>query len=133
MKQALVILQSCQYKIEDAIEFAQANGLKGDKIDDSVKELSSELLSKVDYCLCKCQAKYLVSQAKHDSKDDAQINSASDPKNAKMKSIEFDNVYDILFDDALKQKPDQNKNKKIVIGQQDDNKALLNFLESGNL
>ena len=52
-----------------------------------------------------------------------------------MKTIEFDNVYDILFDDALKQKPDENKNQKIVIGQgkNDDDRALLNFLESGNL
>ena len=90
--------------------------VKGDKIDDSVKELSSELLSKVDYCLCKCQAKYLVSQAKNETKDDAQINSASDPKNAKMKSIEFDNVYDILFDDALKQKPDQNTGIHVTQG-----------------
>lgn len=61
MKQALVIFQSCQYKIEDAIEFAQANGLKGDKIDETVKELSNDVLNKVEYCLCKCQAKYLVS------------------------------------------------------------------------
>ena len=44
MKQALVILQSCQYKIEDAFEFAQQNNLKGDKIEESVKELNETLI-----------------------------------------------------------------------------------------
>ena len=31
VKQALVVLQNCQYKIEEAVEFYQQNGLKSDK------------------------------------------------------------------------------------------------------
>jgi hypothetical protein len=67
MKQSLVILQSCQYKIEDAIEFAQSNSLKGDKIEESVKELSTEVLKKVEYCICKCQSKFLLTQIKKEN------------------------------------------------------------------
>ena len=133
MKQALIILQSCQYKIEDALEFAQSNSLKGDKIEELTKELSTDLLSKVDYSICKCQAKFLKLNnfSSNNKKTGEEPNKKDAAKN--QKTIEFDNVYDVLFDDALKQKSDSNKQKKVVIGQNDDQRALLNFLETGNL
>ena len=56
----MVILQSCQYKIEEAIEFAQNNNIQGEKCATMVKEIENDLLKKVDYALCKCHAKFLM-------------------------------------------------------------------------
>jgi hypothetical protein len=55
----MVILQGCVYKIEEAIEFAQTNGLKSTKVQSMVKELQDVILAKVKYALCKCLAKHL--------------------------------------------------------------------------
>jgi hypothetical protein len=59
---AMVILQVCQYRIEEAIEFAQDNmsNLKGEKTQAMISDLSNDLLGKVNYALCKCHAKYLI-------------------------------------------------------------------------
>ena len=59
-KSALVILQSCQYKIQDAIEYAQSNNIKGDRTQTTLDELSTDLLKKVEFATCKCHAKYLM-------------------------------------------------------------------------
>ena len=58
----MVILQGCIYKIEEAIEFVQANGLKSAKVMSMVKELQDVMLGKVKYALCKCLAKHLSSK-----------------------------------------------------------------------
>lgn len=53
IKQALVILQSGTYQIEEALEFKASNGLKGatktDKIEAMAEELSNDILKKVQY------------------------------------------------------------------------------------
>ena len=49
MKQALVVLQSCLYKIEDAMEFAQTNNISNEQLE----ELKSDLLKRVDFAMCK--------------------------------------------------------------------------------
>ena len=109
VKQALIILQSCQYKIEDAIEFAQENNLKGDKTESMINELSIDTLKKVEFAMCKCHAKYLNIQhaqkakSSEAQKQENQIDSSSKPKGQvgggkSAKSVKFDNLYDMLFD-----------------------------------
>ena len=47
------------------MEFSQSNNLQGDKIQESVNELN-EVVKKVDYAICKCQAKFLMQQHKNE-------------------------------------------------------------------
>ena len=61
---ALPILSSCQYKIEEAIEYAQTNGLKGVKFEGMINELGGDLLKNVEYALCKSHAKVMLAEMK---------------------------------------------------------------------
>lgn len=58
-RQAMIILQGCVYKIEEAIEFVNTNGLKSAKVQSMVEELQKVMLAKVKYALCKTMAKHL--------------------------------------------------------------------------
>jgi len=60
VKQALVILQDAQYKVEAAITFHQSNGLKGQQSQTMLDDLKGPLIQKVEYAQCKCQAKFLM-------------------------------------------------------------------------
>ena len=120
VKQALVILNSCQSKIEEAVEFFNINGFKSDKMLQLKSELAGELLSKVDFALCKCQAKYLMQQYQSSQKIEVK-------QQQNMKSVEFDSVFDLLFSSDSKPKTADNLEKRVRIGEQ---KALLNVLEN---
>ena len=124
IKQALVILQSCQYKLEETIEFAQQNGLKGDRIDSIMNELSTEILQKVEFAMCKCQARFL--QQSHSTSENAKmLIEASGPQ----KQIKYDNVYDMIYSQGSKAKLQENLSKQVRLG---DTKSQLNFLENSN-
>lgn len=122
IKQALVVLQSCLYKIEDLIEFSQSNALKGEKTESLLNETKTDLLKNVEFAMCKCQAKYLVQTQEQTSEQ-----KMSDEKS---KKVVFDNLYNTLYDDNQELKSDANMHSEIKLG---DSKAHLNFLEPQNL
>lgn len=58
----MVILQSCIYKIEEAIEFVQMNGLKSAKVQSMVDELQNDILGRVKFAMCKSLSKHLTNK-----------------------------------------------------------------------
>lgn len=83
-----MVLQSCLYKIEDAIEFSITNALKGEKFESLLNELKNDLLKKVEFAMCKCQARYLQTETKS---SDAKMADTSSKK------VIFDNLYSTLY------------------------------------
>lgn len=72
----MIILQGCVYKIEEAIEFVNSNGLKSAKVQSMVDELQKVILGKVKYALCKTMAKHLSN--KHLQKASADVGQIKD-------------------------------------------------------
>lgn len=97
----MVILQGCIYKIEEAIEFVQTNGLKSTKVQQMASELQNKMLVKVKYALCKSLAKHLSNKTQQQKPANADASNQIEEKQASndksKKSVQFDNVFDLVF------------------------------------
>jgi len=88
-----------------------------------VEDLSENLLPKVKYALCKCHAKYLISQSRHKKA----VTEAS-PKDEHAQQLAFDNLFEKFFD-SNQQSLKPYLNHKVSVGQVNaQGNAELNFL-----
>jgi len=125
VKQALVILQDCQYKIEQTVMFFTQSGIQGEKQAKMCKFLESDLIKKVEFAQCKCHSKYLMQQYQQSKGvSSAKVDSAPSSSN----KVQFDNLSDLLFDGSSI-KPRDNLDKRVSVGRIENGKASLNVLE----
>ena len=85
-------------------------------------ELTGDLLNRVEFAMCKCQAKFLMQQYLNSQKKEIVA-----VQTQNMKSVQFDTVFDLLFSSDSKPKTAENLEKHVHIG---DQKAVLNVLEN---
>ena len=89
-------------------------------------ELNNDILKKVEYAQCKCQAKFLMQQH-----NNAQQEQKQQPENAANETkkdaneVNFDNLYDMAYTREMKPKSDENLRTHVKIGNQ---QSELNFL-----
>lgn len=138
VRHALVILQTCQNRIEEAIEFHQTNNVKGEKNEKMAQELQQEFLQRVEFTQCKLQSKYLMQQynnAKTAKPQPGQIDSSANKADVPMDApgsatrIEFDNLFELLYSSSTAPKSQSNVDKTVKIGETTNQKSILNVLE----
>lgn len=113
VRQALVVLNDARFKVQDALEFAANNGLKGAQVQAMTDLLQKDVLSKVEFAMCKSQAKLLMQQHNQSKAEPMQIDSAPNTRR-----VDFQNLYDQAV------KPET---ELVKVGAN----GTLNFLERG--
>eukprot|EP00347_Sterkiella_histriomuscorum_P021997 403332041 len=101
---AFLILQRVNTDIESTIDFAQKNGLQGQKVKKDLQDLQDNLLKNLNLLICKCHAKLLQQQHEEIQKVQSELSSMQVDTETQLKQVKFDNLYDILFTSSGKQK-----------------------------
>mmetsp|Transcript_35574 Transcript_35574/g.54370 ORF Transcript_35574/g.54370 Transcript_35574/m.54370 type:complete len:197 (-) Transcript_35574:17-607(-) len=113
--------------------FAEHNNLKGKEIERITAELQDDLISKVQFAICKCHAKFLISQ--HNAKPSAAGKAFAEEEVANQKTVKFDNLFDQVID-ATQDSFKAASHEKISLGNEASSQipqgpALLNVLREG--